>query len=1318
MALDTRPMSRKKTRIDLTRDRPHCEALEPRFLLAAAGLVAAYGFEDGSGSLLGDSSGNANTGTITGATWTSGRFGSALSFNGVDNLVTVADSGSLDLTTSLTLAAWVYPTASTGVRDIIIKEGANVDVYNLYARNGFGLPESNVLVGGTNVVAQGSALAINTWTYVVGTYDGTSLNLYLDGALAASQPLSGPIAVSTGALRIGGNGIWGEHFQGRIDEVRIYDRALSAAEIQFDMTVPVSQSAPDLTPPKVTALTPVNGATTVSVSSNLTVTFNEAMLASSINSATIELRTPAGTIVPATVSYNPTSRVATLDPTSNIAAVADAYYSAVVRGGAAGVKDAAGNGMIADVSWSFTTGTPTFQDVVVKSGLDEPTSIEFASDGRVFIAERSGLIKVFDSLSDPTATIFADLRTNVHNFWDRGLLGMALAPTFPIDPYVYVLYTLDADIGGTPPKFGTPGTTSDPGPNATTTGATVSARLSRLQANGNVMTGQEQVLINDWFQQFPSHSIGALRFGPDGALYASAGDGAHFNYADYGQTGNPGGDPANQGGALRSQDLRTPTDPTTLDGTIIRVDPVTGQALPTNPLFATGNDANAKRIIAYGLRNPFRFAFRPGTNEIWIADVGWNLWEEINRVANAADPVVENFGWPAYEGNARQSSYDALNLPLLESLYASPNAVTSPYYAYAHASGVVPGSGEPTGSSAVTGVAFYTGTEFPDAFRDALIFADFARGRIYTMFRGPDGSPDPTNRRVLSVAATPVEIKLGPGGELYYIEHEGTGAIRQIRYLGANRPPVASLVADRLNGPSPLTVNFTAAGSSDPDPGDTLSFAWDLDDDGQFDDSTAVAPSTTFVAPGNHTVRLRVTDNHGATTVTSVVISVNNTPPSVVIDLPLTTLRHSVNEMIDFAATATDPEDGPLAAAAFEWELLIHHGTHTHHVQDFVGLTAGTIIAPDHEYPSFLELIVTVTDSGGLQATAAIDILPRLVTLNFAASPPGLRLAVGGTAELTPFSRQVIAGSENLIGAISPQVSGTTVYLFSNWSDGGAESHSVVAPVSGGTYTATFAPAPGPVAAYAFDESEGNVAFNSRGNADHGVITDAIRVAGRFGSALRFNGTGSLVTVPDSDALDLTTGMTLQAWILPDTASGVRDVVMKEGESVGVYNLYHRDNAGNPSVRVLIAGQSRATDGPPIAAGGWTHLAATYDGATLRLYMNGVEVGAAVATEAIAVSSGPLRIGGNSIWGEHFSGLIDEVRIYNRALHPMEIVRDMTTPILSGKLRKIVQTPREPMPESAPATFARSPVVGLISRLDGVEDDPRLLSAALPTDGL
>src|SRR5438128_9340142 len=128
-----------------------------------------------------------------------------------------------------------------------------------------------------------------------------------------------------------------------------------------------------------------------------------------------------------------------------------------------------------------------FTESTVFSGLTNPTAVRFSPDGRVFVAEKSGLIKVFTNLSNTTPTVFHDLRTNVHNYWDRGLLGLALHPNFPSTPYVYVLYTLDAAIGGTPPRWGSFGGSSDSCPDppgGNTDGCVVAGRVSRLTASG------------------------------------------------------------------------------------------------------------------------------------------------------------------------------------------------------------------------------------------------------------------------------------------------------------------------------------------------------------------------------------------------------------------------------------------------------------------------------------------------------------------------------------------------------------------------------------------------------------------------------------------------------------------------------------------------------------------------------------------------------------------------------------------------------------------------------------------------------------------
>jgi len=530
---------------------------------------------------------------------------------------------------------------------------------------------------------------------------------------------------------------------------------------------------------------------------------------------------------------------------------------------------------------------PGFADVQVLTGLTQPTAVEFSSDGRVFVAQKNGIIRVFPSVTASSSTVFADLRTRVHDFWDRGLLGLALHPDFPADGRVYVLYTHDATIGGTAPRWGD----SCPNPpGATVDGCVVSGRLSVLVASGDT-AGPETVLIEDWCQQYPSHSIGDLRFGEDGALYASGGDGASFNWADYGQGGgssgspvprNPCGDPpvpvggtptvpTAEGGALRAQDLRTPADPTTLDGAILRLNPDTGAAMAGNPL-AGATDPNAARVIAHGLRNPFRFTMRPGTNEVWTGDVGWSSFEEINRIVPSST-AVRNFGWPCYEGATnRPGTYRDTNICV--GLYGSGGAA-APYFQYAHGQQVANETCSTGSGSSITGLAFYEGGTYPAQYNGALFFADYSRRCIWVMLPGSNGMPDPATRTAfISSAGAPVQLKIGPGGDLFYVNLSG-GAVHRVRYVTANQPPVAVIGSTATTGPAPLTVDFDGSASTDPEAG-ALTYSWDLNGDGVFGDATTAIATQQYQA-GVYTVRLRVTDPAGATGLASVQVEAGST---------------------------------------------------------------------------------------------------------------------------------------------------------------------------------------------------------------------------------------------------------------------------------------------------------------------------------------------------------------------------------------------------------------------------------------------------------
>jgi len=229
---------------------------------AAAGPVAAWSFDDGAGTRARASIG-AVDGTITGATWTTqARYGKALSFNGVDNLVTMAAAPLLNLSTGMTIEAWVYPTMLAGSRSVAVKEGVNEIAYGLYANNLSSRPQGVVNVGAGAVGASGGAtLPANAWSHLAVTYDGNAVRLFVNATQAGMLAASGSLVQTSSALRIGGNALFGEWFQGVIDDVRVYARALASTEIQTDMQTAVPPPPPDTTLPTVAISSPANGAT-------------------------------------------------------------------------------------------------------------------------------------------------------------------------------------------------------------------------------------------------------------------------------------------------------------------------------------------------------------------------------------------------------------------------------------------------------------------------------------------------------------------------------------------------------------------------------------------------------------------------------------------------------------------------------------------------------------------------------------------------------------------------------------------------------------------------------------------------------------------------------------------------------------------------------------------------------------------------------------------------------------------------------------------------------------------------------------------------
>ncbi|WP_170219488.1 PKD domain-containing protein [Nocardioides litoris] len=716
-----------------------------------------------------------------------------------------------------------------------------------------------------------------------------------------------------------------------------------------------------------------------------------------------------------------------------------------------------------------------FRDEVVVAGLEQPTAAEQAADGRLLVLEKDGVVLEVDDLGapgGPRTREVLDLRRETYNFYDRGALGLALDPGFTDNGWFYVLHAYNHRLGDDPAAVPAWGSTANPSddtcPRSLEVGCEISSRLVRftLGAGTDGTAGSPRVLVEDWCQQFHSHSAGAVEVDDEGRLYASGGEGASFDQPDWGQLGNACGDPVDEGGRLRSQDVRTPGDPTGLAGSVARVDPATGEGVPANPL-AGSRDPGARRLLAHGFRNPFRFAIRPGTSEVYVGDVGETLADEIDRVPEGAglpDLGLPNFGWPCFEGTQRTS----MDRPLCTGLPAS--AVTRPLLTYDRDGDVVPGEQCKRGTTSISALAFVEAPDWPAPYRGALAFGDYARDCIWYLPAGADGVPDASAPALLvERAANPVDLFTGVDGDLFYVDigfdedgtpDPGRGKVHRISYDPSR--PVARITSSTPWGALPLRVDLDASTSSDPD-GGALSYAWDLDGDGSLDARGATA-SRTYATDGDVPVRLVVTDPDGETDTATLVVSAGNRPPVVTIDEPAAGTTWAVGDRIAFSGSATDPDDGPLPAADLRWSVSMAHcpgDCHAHLVETVAG-AGGEVTAFDHELPSHLVLTATATDRRGLVSSVERVLQPRVVTTTVDTAPRGLVHTVDGERATTPTTQRRIARERVVLGTPVRQRRAGRLWAFASWSTAtGAAGPTVTvqAPATGrASYVARFVP--------------------------------------------------------------------------------------------------------------------------------------------------------------------------------------------------------------------------------------------------------------------
>ena len=651
-------------------------------------------------------------------------------------------------------------------------------------------------------------------------------------------------------------------------------------------------------------------------------------------------------------------------------------------------RDTSGNTTVSAPVPVNVTNSSSFQNEVLATGFNLPTSFTFLPDARMLVVELQGTIKVLPPpYTTPSPTPFLQL-TNVGSAGvQQGIYEIALDPNFAANHYFYLFYTL-----GTPNRD----------------------RLSRFTANAaltGTVAGSEFVIYQDPQDANAEHHGGAISFGNDGKIYVTTGE--HFQ-----------GTPAQDLTSPRGKILRF-----NMDGTV-----------PTDNPFYDGSGPNVDSIWALGLRNPFRAYYDQPTGRYFIGDVGGNdsstAFEEINLGARGA-----NYGWPNCEnGNCGNPAY------------------TAPIYSYPHNHR----------DAAVVAGFVYHGTQFPSSYQGSFFFADYTQNWIKRLTFDANGNVssvqnfEPADGSLDGPYGDIVYLREGPDGALYYIDlgysdvggTYGVSKIRRIRYNSGNLAPIAVAAANPTSGTPPLTVNFSSAGSSDPE-NQPLTYSWTF---GDGTTSTAANPSHTYAQPGSYTARLAVSDGVNTTNSTPLTISVGS-PPVPTITSPQDGAFFVAGDVISYSGDATDPDQGTLPASAFTWNIDFLHDGHVHPGTPVTGVKSGTFTIPttghDFEGNTRYRIMLTVTDADGLTASTSVIIWPRKVNLSFDTVPSGLTLYLDGIAKATPFTYDTLIGFNHTVDARN-QTSGNTSYTFASWSDGGAQLHTIVVPASAQSYTATF----------------------------------------------------------------------------------------------------------------------------------------------------------------------------------------------------------------------------------------------------------------------
>jgi glucose/arabinose dehydrogenase len=654
-----------------------------------------------------------------------------------------------------------------------------------------------------------------------------------------------------------------------------------------------------------------------------------------------------------------------------------------------------------------------FDQRVLAEGLTQPVQAAWAPDGRMFVAEKPGRIRVVSADGTLRTAPLLDISGRVNNVQDRGLLGIAVDPQFAVNGQLYYAFTYELN------------------PAAPDSDAPMVARIERITVNpDNSISTPTVVLGQDVSGPCPrvaddclasngrSHSIGTIRFGADGTLWAGLGDSASYSEVD--------------DLAFRAQEEGT------LSGKILHID-TSGHGLAGHPFCPSVTDLTqaCTKLHAKGFRNPYRFTLRGGIP--MVGDVGWGDREELDRVTAGG-----NYGWPCHEGDRQTVGYSSD--PRCLSLYAA-GGVSAPLWTYAHAganAAIVSGPSMPA-----------DGGPYGSDYANQLFVGDYAKGLVQRLALRPDGTcvSDPCTAVPFASGWTGgTGLELSPRGTLVWTLF-GTGgpdgSVVELVRGGANRSPVATATATPLAGTGDRGYRLSSASSTDPD-GDPLTSSWD------FGDGTTGGGTTVDHAyaagVGQVTVRLTVTDGRGGRATSTLVLTPGNRPPSPTITAPAGGALFTVGQPLALSGTATDPEDGTLTGAALSWRVILRHGNHVHVLTERSG--ASTTFTPydDHDADSGYEVTLVATDSAGNRVeTPTVALRPRTVKLTLGSSPPGATLGYGDQTLIAPVTRDAAVGFRTTL----------TAPASFRWSDGAPAQRPLVIPSTDLTLTATSGTGPG-----------------------------------------------------------------------------------------------------------------------------------------------------------------------------------------------------------------------------------------------------------------